>query len=122
MADSTIAPVYRRGKQGAAFGYTKVHDYHPRIASCRDTHQVIFSRLRGGSAGAARGAKSFLTETVSRPRNAGASGKLTVRADSAFHSKKMLTTARRLDVRFSVTARQDKRVRAAIEAIPANAA
>ena len=32
---------------------------------------VLFSRLRGGSAGAAQGAKSFLTETVSRVRDAG---------------------------------------------------
>ena len=78
--------------------------YHPQIASCAETNQVIFSRLRGGNAGAARGAKSFLTETVSRLRHAGATGALTVRADSAFHSKKMLSTARGLDVRFSVTA------------------
>jgi hypothetical protein len=76
------------------------------------------SRLRGGSAGAARGAASFLTETVSRVRNAGATGQLTVRADSAFYSKKVLATAAKFDVRFSVTARQDKRVRAAIDAIP----
>jgi hypothetical protein len=74
-------------------------------------------RLRGGSAGAARGAASFLTETVSRTRNAGATGQLTVRADSAFYSKSMLAAASKFDVRFSITARQDKRVRAAIEAI-----
>jgi hypothetical protein len=40
-----------------------------------------------------------------------------VRADSAFYSKAVLGTAARLDVRFSVTVRQDKRIRAAIEAI-----
>jgi hypothetical protein len=74
------------------------------------------SRLRGGSAGAARGA-SFLTETVSRVRDAGATGQLTVRADSAFYSKKVLATAAKFDVGFSITARQDKRVRAAIEPI-----
>jgi hypothetical protein len=55
---------------------------------------------------------------VSRVRGAGASGQLTVRADSAFYSKAMLGTARRLGVRFSVTARQDKKIRAAIAAIP----
>jgi hypothetical protein len=115
--DSTICEVYGRSKQGAGFGYTKVRGYHPQLATLAETGQVIFSRLRGGSAGAARGAKSFLTETVSRLRAAGASGPLTVRADSAFYSKAMLTTARKFDVRFSVTARQDKRVRAAIDAI-----
>jgi len=119
--DSTIVPVFGRGKQGAAFGYTKVRGYHPQLATCAETGQVLFSRLRGGAAGAARGAKSFLTETFSRVRAAGASGQLTVRADSAFYSKAVLHTAAKFDVRFSVTVRQDKRIRAAIEAIDESA-
>jgi hypothetical protein len=119
--DSTICPVYGRGKQGAGFGYTKVRGYHPQLATLPETGQVLFSRLRGGPAGAARGAKSFLTETISRLRAAGATGQLTVRADSAFYSRAVLTTARKFDVRFSVTARQDKRIRAAIAAIPDSA-
>jgi hypothetical protein len=109
--DSTIVEVHGRAKQGAAFGYTKVRGYHPQLATCAQTGQVLMSRLRGGSAGAARGASSFLTETISRVRNAGATGQLTVRADSAFYSKKVLATAAKFDVRFSITARQDKRVR-----------
>ena len=44
-----------------------------------------------------------------------------MRADSAFYSKAVLGTAARLDVRFSVTVRQDKRIRAAIEAIAEDA-
>ena len=119
--DSTIVEVHGRDKQGAAFGYTKVRGYHPQLATCAQTGQVLMSRLRGGSAGAARGASSFLTETVSRVRNAGATGQLTVRADSAFYSKAMIGTAAKFDVRFSITARQDKRVRAAIDAIPESA-
>jgi hypothetical protein len=119
--DSTICPVHGRDKQGAGFGYTRVRGYHPQLATCAETGQVIFSRLRGGAAGAARGAKSFLTETISRLRAAGATGPLTVRADSAFYSRAMLTTARRFDVRFSITARQDKRIKAAIAAIPEDA-
>jgi hypothetical protein len=119
--DSSIVPVYGRGKQGAAFGYTKVRGYHPQFATCAKTGMVLFSRLRGGSAGAARGAKSFLTETVSRVRGAGATGQLTVRADSAFYSRAVLGTAVQLGVEFSVTARQDKKIRAAIDAIPEEA-
>ena len=61
------------------------------------------SRLRGGAAGAARGA--------------GATGQLTIRADSAFYSKTVIATAVKFDVRFSITARQDKRIGSAIEAI-----
>ena len=119
--DSTIVAVHGRSKQGAAFGYTKVRGYHPQLATCAQTGQVLMSRLRGGAAGAARGAASFLTETVSRVRAAGATGQLTVRADSAFYSKTVLSTAAKFGVRFSITARQDKRVRAAIEAIPEEA-
>jgi hypothetical protein len=115
--DSTIVQVAGRAKQGAAFGYTKVRGYHPQLATCAQTGQVLMCRLRGGSAGAARGAASFLTETISRVRAAGATGELTVRADSAFYTKAVLSTASRLGVRFSVTARQDPRIRAAIEAI-----
>jgi Transposase DDE domain group 1 len=116
--DSTICEVHGRGKQGAAFGYTRVRGYHPQLATCAETGQVVFSRLRGGAAGAARGAKSFLTETISRLRDAGALGPLTVRADSAFYSRAMISTARKFEVRFSITARQDRKVRTAIEAIP----
>lgn len=119
--DSSIVEVYGRGKQGAAFGYTKVRGYHPQFATCASTGMVLFSRLRGGSAGAARGAKSFLTETISRVRGAGATGQLTIRADSAFYSRAVLGTAVKLGVEFSVTARQDKKIRAAIEAIDEDA-
>jgi hypothetical protein len=115
--DSTIVEVQGRKKQGAAFGYTKVRGYHLQLATCAQTGQVLMSRLRGGSAGAA----SFLTETVSRVRHAGATGQLTVRADSAFYSKAVLATAVKFDVRFSITARQDKRIRAAIDAIEESA-
>ena len=115
--DSTIVEVHGRDKHGAAFGYIKTRGYHPQLATCAQTGQVLMSRLRGGAAGAARGAASFLAETVSRVRDAGATGQLTVRADSAFYSKAVLGTAARLDARFSITVRQDTRIRAAIEAI-----
>ena len=72
------------------FGYTKVR-----------------GRRRGGSAGAARSAGSFLTETISRTRNAGAGGQLTVRADCTFYSRSVLATAAEFDVLFSVTVWQD---------------
>lgn len=117
--DSTICEVYGRGKHGAEFGSTKVRGYHPQLATVGG--QVVFSRLRGGNAGAARGANSFRTETVSRVRHAGGTGALTMRADSACYSRSVLATARKLNVRFSVTARQDTKIRAAIEAIPAQA-
>jgi hypothetical protein len=75
--DSTIVEVTGRHKQGAAVGYPKTRGYHPQPPTCAQTGQALMSRLRGGAAGAARGAASFLTETVSRVRDAGATGQLT---------------------------------------------
>src|SRR5680860_415630 len=68
--DSTICRVFGTAKQGAKFGYTKVRGYHPLLATLADTGEVLHSRMRGGNAGAARGAGTFVRETVSRIRNA----------------------------------------------------
>ncbi len=108
-------------KQGVGFGYTKVRGYHPLLATRADTGEVLHSRLRGGSAFTARGAAGFLAETFSRVRAARATGLLTLRADSGFYSKAVLTTCRRARVRFSVTARLDKAVQRAIAAVPEEA-
>ena len=76
------------------------------------------SRLREGRANTARGAAHFLRETVSRVRYGGASGQLTVRADSGFYTHALVAVCREMDVRFSITIRQHARLRNLIEAIP----
>ena len=76
------------------------------------------ARLREGRANTARGAAHFLRETVARVRDAGASGQLTMRADSGFYNHAVVAACRALDVRFSVTIRQQPNVRTLIEAIP----
>ena len=76
------------------------------------------ARLREGRANTARGAAHFLRETVGRVRAAGASGQLTMRADSGFYNHAVVAACRALDVRFSVTIRQQPNVRTLIEAIP----
>ena len=77
------------------------------------------SRLREGRANTARGAAHFLRETVGRVRRAGASGQLTVRADSGFYTHSSgIRLSCKLDVRFSITVRQHKSLRNLIEAIP----
>ena len=50
------------------------------------------ARLRQGRANTARGAANFLRETVSRVRYAGATGPLTVRADSGFYTHDTVET------------------------------
>ena len=78
-------------------------------------------RLRGGNANSGRSAGHFLRETVTRVRGAGATGELTVRADSGFYLHDVVAVARRMKVRFSITIRQHKGVRRLIEAIPETA-
>jgi hypothetical protein len=45
--DSTIVEVHGRAKQGAAFGYTKVRGYHPQLATCAQTGQVLMCCVAG---------------------------------------------------------------------------
>ena len=120
--DSTICRVFGTAKQGARFGYTKVRGYHPLLATLANTSEVLHARMRGGNAGAARGASSFVRETVRRVRDAGATGQLTARADSAFYSKGFIGACRDHDVRFSVTVKTGiSAFRKAIAAIPDDA-
>lgn len=116
--DSTICETYGVSKQGARFGYTGVRGYHPLVASLAGTGEILHCRMRGGNAGSARGAGTFVRETISRIRNAGAQGGLTMRADTAFYGRPFINACRDHDVRFSVTARLVKPIRRAIEAIP----
>ena len=66
---------------------------------------------------AGRGAASFLTETFNRVRAAGATGALTLRADSGFYNLKVIDACRKADVRFSVSAKHYKAMRTVIAAI-----
>jgi hypothetical protein len=116
--DSTITEVHGDQKQGAAYGYTRRLGYHPMLATRADTGEVLHIRMRKGSANSARGAERFVNELVARVRRAGATGALTMRADSAFHSSKVIKACRRLKVAFSITVNQNTAVRAAIDAIP----
>ena len=79
---------------------------------------VLMARLREGRANTVRGAAHFLRETVGRVRHAGATGQLTVRADSGFYAHAVVSACRQLDVRFSITIRQHASLRELIEAIP----
>ena len=54
---------------------------------------------------------------MGRVRAAGASGQLTVRADSGFYNHAVVAVCRKQDVRFSITIRQQPNVRRLIEAI-----
>jgi len=117
--DSTICETYGLQKQGARHhGYSGARGYHPLLAVAAGTGDVLMARLREGRAHSGRSAGHFLRETVSRVHHAGASGQLTMRADSGFYSHSVVAMCRRLHVRYSVTVRQHTGLRSLIEAIP----
>jgi hypothetical protein len=117
--DSTICETYGLKKQGALHhGYTGVRGYHPLLAIAAGTGDVLMARLREGRANTARGAAHFLGETITRVRAAGASGELTVRADSGFYAHAVVAVCRARKVRFSITVRQHRSMQHLIEAIP----
>jgi hypothetical protein len=115
--DSTICEVHGYAKQGAAYGYTRTLGYHPLLATRADTGEILHTRMRKGSANTARGAQRFVRETVGRVRRAGATGPITLRADSGFWSHKVITACGDHDVRYSITVRQTNTIVAAIDGI-----
>jgi len=120
--DSSVVETYGLNKAGGTkFTYNKVRGYHPLFAVVAGTGDVVHCRQRGGNANSGRGAAGFLTETFNRARAAGASGPLTLRADSGFYSGKVAAACRAADVRFSITVKLNPAIHKAIATIPDDA-
>jgi len=119
--DSTITEVHGKTKHGAAYGYTRQLGYHPLLATRADTGEVLFSRLRKGSAGSGRGVVRFVDELVAVVGRAGATGPMTVRADAGFWSWKLIDRLNAHGIAWSITVTRQPSVRKAIEAIPEDA-
>jgi len=135
--DSLLRRVYGKKKQGVGFGHAKIggyqvllRGYNPLVAtiSTPDAAPVIAAtQLRAGNAGSARGAASLVAEAIATTkavltaRPTTVPGEIVLRADSAFYSRKVIAASRRAGARFSITIRVDRKVRATIEAIPADA-
>jgi hypothetical protein len=115
--DSTVCEVHGDHKQGAAYGYTHTLGYHPLLATRADSGEVLHARQRTGRANTARGTARFVDELAARVRRSGASGELTMRMDSGFWSAKTIRACRRHQIRYSITVRQTKPIRAAIATI-----
>src|SRR6266542_2502862 len=119
--DSTVCEVHGYHKQGAAYGYTHKLGYHPLLATRADTGEVLHARQRTGRANTARGAARCVDELVARVRRACAGEALTMRMDSGFWSAKTIGACRRHRIRYSITHRQTKPIRQAIQAIDEDA-
>jgi len=129
--DSMQRRVYGHAKQGAAFGHTKISGKTVLVrglnalAAAISTPQaapvIAGTRLRGGSANTARGAASFAAEALGTARSAGCAGTIVARADSGLYCAAFTGACRRAGAYFSVTARMDPAVKAAIASIPEDA-
>jgi hypothetical protein len=129
--DSTQKRVYGHAKQGAGFGHTKIQGKSLLVRGLNALAAIISTpvaapviaatRLRGGKASSARGAASLAAEAISAARQAGCTGQIVFRIDSAYYSAAVLSAIRRGGARFSVTVPMDPRIRAAIAAIPESA-
>ena len=117
--DSTFCETHGEAKEGACRrNYQGKRGYHPLLATLAKTREVLHALLREGCATSGRAAGDFLRETVERVRHAGATGPLTVRADSGFYTHDFVRACRELGVRFSVTIRWYPNLRTRVGQIP----
>jgi hypothetical protein len=125
--DSTQKRVFGYHKQGARFGVAKiaskqvkVRGLNPLVAAISTPLSApVFAatRLRGGNAASARGAASLAYGAIATARQAGCTGLVIVRMDSAYYAGEVIAAIRRQGARFSVTVPNNPKVKAAIAAI-----
>jgi hypothetical protein len=118
--DDTIRATFGYAKQGAGYGYSGVKGLNALLAtvsSASSAPVIVATRLRKGSVNSARGAARLVADAIKTSRAAGVSGLVVLRADSAYYGADVIAAARRHRACFSITARKDRAVSAAIAAI-----
>jgi hypothetical protein len=119
--DDTVKATYGYAKQGAGYGYSKVKGLNALIATISTPTSapvIAATRLRKGSTNSARGAARLIADSLATVKRCGATGLVLARADSAFYNADVVAAIGRGGARFSITARMDRAVTAAISAIP----
>lgn len=122
--DDTIREVHGYAKQAAAYGYSRVRGLNVQLATvCTPTAAPVIARarLRRGNTASAAGAGRLLAQAIGTARGAGVRARIVCRADSAYYGWAFVGTAIRHGAWFSVTARMDPKVTAAIAGIEASA-
>lgn len=129
--DSLQRRVYGRGKQGVAFGHTKIASKSltvrglnallGTVSTPTAAPVVTNARLRGGNAASARGAAGFVAEAINTAREAGATGTIVVRADSGFYAGEFVSACARGGAHFSVTVRIDPKIARTVTSIDESA-
>jgi len=121
--DDTVRQTYGYAKQGAGRGYTGTKGLNALLAvvstpTCAPV--IAAARLRKGSTNSVKGAARLVADALVTATAAGATGLRVLRADSAFYGHDIIAACRRHQTSFSITARQDPAVRAAIATIDAD--
>jgi hypothetical protein len=122
--DDTIRATFGYAKQGAGFGYSGVKGLNALLAtvsSASSAPVIVAIRLWKGSANSARGAARLVADAIKTTRSAGVNGLMVLRADSAYYGADVIAAARRHRSHFSITARKDRAVTAAIASISEDA-
>jgi len=119
--DDTVKQTYGYAKQGAGRGYSGVKGLNALIGIIStpiSAPVIAATRLRKGSTNSARGAARLVSDTLATARQVGAGagvgGLVLARMDSAFYNADVVAAVRRSGAKFSITARMDKAVQAAI--------
>jgi len=118
--DDTVRSTFGYAKQGAGFGYSGVRGLNALLATVSTASSapvIVATRLRKGSANSARGAARLVADAVTTARSCGVGGAMVLRADSAYYNSDVIAAARRHRACFSITARKDRAVVAAIAEI-----
>ena len=123
--DDTVREVHGYAKQGVGFGYSGVKGLNALIATVSTPSSapvIAATRLRKGSVNSARGAARLIADALVTASAVGAGGPdghglVLLRADSAFFTCDVIAAARRGGASFSITARMNPAVTAAISSI-----
>ena len=125
--DSLLRPVYGHAKQGASFGHAKIASrallrlgLSPQITTLSTATAppvIAEARLRSGRAGSGRAAAYQVKQAIGTARACGGSGKIMLRGDSAFGTKKVIATCVEEGVEFSLSVSRNKRLTTAIAGI-----
>jgi hypothetical protein len=122
--DDTVRSTFGYAKQGVGYGYSGVKGLNALLATISSGSSaplIVATRLRKGSANSARGAARLVADAIKTGRSCSVDGLMVLRADSAYYGSEVIAAARRHGVHFSITARKDKAISAAIASIDEDA-
>lgn len=118
--DDTVGEVHGKKKQAAGYGYSSVFGLNAMIATCSTPLAcpvIVASSLRKGQTQSGSRSAHMLKRAAATIRRAGVRAQVMGRADSAFYRRDLVTAMIQAGMWFSITARLNPKVTAAIAAI-----